>query len=157
MLFWEERIMWRHVTILSMGIHSMFSELTLSVLKSEWQDFESVLTWPFSAGLLLAQSSCHINSSSPNLEVLWEIASALLFSFPAPGCSSLPVPIWGNILTVVKMNHGSFSDTGRPSLWLIDKSSGHRMSHQEPPLSRRVQAWGSTSDSQRGKQASAEQ
>ena len=42
-------------------------ELTLSVLLSQWWDFESVLTQPLSAGLLLAQGSCHINSSSPDL------------------------------------------------------------------------------------------
>lgn len=132
--------------ILFMGIHS---ELTLFVLISEWQDFESVLTWPFSAGLLLPQCSCHINSSSPNLESVMGsgINSFVFFS--------------GTRLLISPCSHlrkctDSCQDeswlflrhTWRPNLWLIDRSSGHRLSHQELPLSRQVQAWGITSDSQ---------
>lgn len=132
--------------ILFMGIHS---ELTLFVLISEWQDFESVLTWPFSAGLLLPQCSCHINSSSPNLE-----------SVVGSGISSF-VFFSGTRLLISPCSHlrkctDSCQDeswlflrhTWRTNLWLIDRSFGHRLSHQEPPLSRQVQAWGITSDSQ---------
>lgn len=84
----EIRTIWRRKNnmekhnILFMGIHSRSSKLTLFVLISKWQDFESVLTWPFSAGLLLPQCSCHIYSSSPNLESVMGsgISSFVFFS-----------------------------------------------------------------------------
>lgn len=64
---WTPEWYWGKVNIV-MGIHPRSWELTLPVPVSEGQDVESVLTGSCSTKLLSAQSSCHINFSSLNLE-----------------------------------------------------------------------------------------